>query len=135
MNIITFLDYLEKVRANGSQKWMACCPAHDDRSPSLSIRETDDGSILINCFSGCTADEITDSLGLKLTDLFADKNYTFTANKIPRKKLEKALMHELTVLNIAINSRHERHEIHPDDKDREKLSVKRIEALSKEIYQ
>jgi putative DNA primase/helicase len=33
--------------------WIACCPAHHDREPSLSIREADDGKILVHCHAGC----------------------------------------------------------------------------------
>ena len=33
--------------------WMARCPAHDDRNPSLSIRQVD-GIVLVHCFSGCS---------------------------------------------------------------------------------
>ena len=33
--------------------WMALCPAHDDRYPSLSIRDTDDGKVLVYCHAGC----------------------------------------------------------------------------------
>jgi hypothetical protein len=33
--------------------WMACCPAHDDREPSLSIRDADDGKVLVRCHAGC----------------------------------------------------------------------------------
>ena len=31
------------------EEWSACCPAHDDRNPSLSIREGSDGKVLIHC--------------------------------------------------------------------------------------
>jgi putative DNA primase/helicase len=34
--------------------WMACCPAHDDTTPSLSIDETSAGRVLVNCFAGCS---------------------------------------------------------------------------------
>ena len=34
-------------------KGQACCPAHDDASPSLSIGEGDAGQLLLHCFSGC----------------------------------------------------------------------------------
>ena len=37
--------------------WMACCPAHDDRTPSLSIHEVD-GKTLFHCFAGCSQDEV-----------------------------------------------------------------------------
>ncbi len=34
--------------------WKACCPAHDDRNPSLSIREDKrDGTVLVHCHAGC----------------------------------------------------------------------------------
>jgi DNA primase len=31
----------------------ARCPAHDDRTPSLSIRDADDGKVLVRCHAGC----------------------------------------------------------------------------------
>ena len=33
--------------------WMACCPAHDDRNPSLSLRDSPDGRVLVRCHAGC----------------------------------------------------------------------------------
>ena len=32
---------------------MARCPAHDDREPSLSIRDGGDGRVLVHCHAGC----------------------------------------------------------------------------------
>jgi CHC2-type zinc finger protein len=64
-----FLGRLEQVRRNG-RGWTARCPAHEDRTPSLSVREGDDGRILVHCFAGCTADKITAALGLRLSDLY-----------------------------------------------------------------
>jgi hypothetical protein len=29
------------------------CPAHEDQDPSLSIRDADDGQILVHCHAGC----------------------------------------------------------------------------------
>jgi hypothetical protein len=52
----------------------ACCPAHDDISPSLSIREVDDGRILIHCFSGCEVHSVVAAVGLELSDLFPKTN-------------------------------------------------------------
>lgn len=34
------------------------CPAHDDAAPSLSIRQTQDGNLLIHCFAGCSFVEV-----------------------------------------------------------------------------
>jgi hypothetical protein len=49
--------------------WIACCPAHEDRTPSLSISEGNDGRVLMNCFAGCSFDSICQSLGLSVKDL------------------------------------------------------------------
>lgn len=66
------LARLERVKQVGSGKWKACCPAHDDKSPSLGIKHTDDGKILIHCFSGCPVAEILAAIGLDMNDLYPD---------------------------------------------------------------
>jgi putative DNA primase/helicase len=50
--------------------WVARCPAHDDREPSLSIREGRDGRVLLNCHAGCTFDAVVAALGLTQADTF-----------------------------------------------------------------
>lgn len=57
------LPLLDKVQASGSGKWSARCPAHPDRTPSLSFREADDGRALVFCHAGCTYEEIMVALG------------------------------------------------------------------------
>lgn len=53
--------HLDRARRVRDGQWMACCPAHDDRSPSLQI--TDGHSrLLLHCFSGCTFEEVRDVL-------------------------------------------------------------------------
>jgi hypothetical protein len=42
--------------------WITCCPAHEDRKPSLSIREADDGRILVHCHAGCTQESVIAAL-------------------------------------------------------------------------
>ena len=64
-----FIQLLDGVRQT-SRGWSACCPAHDDSSPSLGIAIGDDGRILIHCFAGCSAQEICDALGIHARDLF-----------------------------------------------------------------
>jgi hypothetical protein len=41
--------------------WVARCPAHKDKTPSLSIRESD-SRILVHCFSGCTQRDVVIAL-------------------------------------------------------------------------
>ena len=73
MELDAFLDRLEQVTGNGDGQYKSCCPAHDDQSPSMSVKATDDGTILVNCFAGCSTDEIVAALGLTKADLFAGK--------------------------------------------------------------
>jgi putative DNA primase/helicase len=53
-------------RALGGRKaggaWMARCPAHDDREPSLSIRDADDGKVLVRCHAGCDQERVIAAL-------------------------------------------------------------------------
>jgi len=53
-----------------TNQWVACCPAHDDKHPSLAIKLADDGKILIKCWSGCGIEDICDSIGMTVSDLF-----------------------------------------------------------------
>jgi hypothetical protein len=69
----TVLARLAGVKSTGKGRWMAKCPAHDDGSPSLSIREMDDGKLLLHDFGGCGSLEVLGALGLSLSDLFADR--------------------------------------------------------------
>jgi hypothetical protein len=48
----------------------ALCPAHADRSPSLSLDIGDDGRALLYCFAGCATRQIMSALGLQMSDLF-----------------------------------------------------------------
>jgi len=73
MNVETVLERLDKVKARGKGAWSACCPAHNDRSPSLSIREVDD-RLLLHCFSGCQIDEVVAAMGLELSDLMGERD-------------------------------------------------------------
>jgi putative DNA primase/helicase len=67
------LELLEGVRErNGG--YVALCPAHDDREPSLGVSEGDDCRVLLKCFAGCTAQEVTEALGLEMSDLFEGRN-------------------------------------------------------------
>lgn len=61
----------KRTRQAGPGRVMAQCPAHDDRNPSLSVRESSDRTLLVYCFAGCTTAEVVAALGLRMGDLFA----------------------------------------------------------------
>ncbi len=68
-------------RQNG-KGWTACCPAHDDRRPSLSVSEGDDGRALVRCHAGCATDAICAAVGLRVVDLMP------TADSLPPKPIK-----------------------------------------------
>jgi len=73
-----FLRGLHKVREAGNSSWLACCPVHDDKRPSLSIKETLNASgepcLLIHCFScHATGVDVAEALGFTAADLFPEK--------------------------------------------------------------
>jgi DNA-binding MarR family transcriptional regulator len=41
------------------------CPAHDDRAPSLTVTEGEDGKALLHCHADCEYDEVMTALGLQ----------------------------------------------------------------------
>jgi hypothetical protein len=69
-NVDNLLSRLDRVKQTKPDSWMACCPAHADRSASLSIRELDDGRILVHCFAGCPVHEVIGAAGLTIDELF-----------------------------------------------------------------
>lgn len=68
------LDRLDRVKSTGPGTWLASCPTanhrHGDRSRGLSVREGDDGRVLVHCHAGCPVHEVVDALGMELADLF-----------------------------------------------------------------
>ena len=70
-----------------AQGWTACCPAHDDRSPSLSIACGDDGRVLLHCHAGCRFTEIASALGMASKELFPEHT---RANSRWRNRRSKA---------------------------------------------
>ncbi|MCH8999529.1 MAG: toprim domain-containing protein [Proteobacteria bacterium] len=61
--------------------WMARCPAHDDRDPSLSIATGKDGKVLLRCHAGCDQAQVIDALwgrGLwEPRDRHADRRHAY----------------------------------------------------------
>jgi putative DNA primase/helicase len=66
------LQRLHKVWREGNG-WKALCPAHIDKNPSLSIRQSD-GKTLLYCHAGCPTEAVLAALGMEARDLFEDGN-------------------------------------------------------------
>jgi hypothetical protein len=61
-----------KARKIGKGRWMGRCPAHRERTGSLSITEMGGGKTRLHCFGGCSQRAVLDALGLKWRDLNPD---------------------------------------------------------------
>lgn len=72
MDVNDLVGRLEKAKRISRDSWLACCPAHRDRTPSLTVRALDDGRILVHCFAGCGAADVMASIGLETADLFPE---------------------------------------------------------------
>ena len=77
------LARLEGVKRVG-RGWVARCPAHADRNPSLSVGVGADGRVLLHCFSGCTLDAIVAALGLEAKDLFPEDHDRWRWTRAPK---------------------------------------------------
>ncbi|MEJ7815967.1 MAG: hypothetical protein WKF53_12410 [Rubrobacter sp.] len=70
------LERLKGVQAQTNGQYKAMCPAHEDRTPSLGIKEGDDGRVLLKCHAGCETEVVVRALGLETKDLFPPKSST-----------------------------------------------------------
>lgn len=125
MNAATLLDRLDRIRQVGPGRWIGCCPSHEDSSPSLSIRETSDGTILLHCFGGCSAADIVAAVGLQLSDLFPNKFSDHIPARRDRKHIHAAsealntIYYEVLIVAVAAENMHRG--IPLDDEDRGRL--------------
>jgi hypothetical protein len=78
------LSRLDQVKRTGRNRWIARCPAHNDHSPSLAVREMDDGHVLIHCFAGCAAHEVVAALEMEMSDLFPPRAIDHRAPQVRR---------------------------------------------------
>ncbi len=124
------LSRLEKVSDDkGGSRYKALCPAHADRSPSLSICEGDDGRVLVHCFSGCRAEEIVSSVNLTMEELFCADTSSMRPPHVPgvsRRELRTAIEFEKTILFLAKADEIKGRCISTIDAQRAQLALQRI---------
>lgn len=119
------MDRLSGVKQAGPDKWQARCPAHDDRSPSLAIKEGSDGTVLLKCWAGCSAKEIVEAIGLKLSDLFP-RTHTYSAPHAPRysaRDVVQTVLFESTIVELGYRSLQCGNELSPEDEARIELAI------------
>lgn len=84
-----FLTRLDGLKAVGQDRWIARCPAHEDHDPSLSIKETASGMVLVHCFAGCGVGDIVTAVGLRVSDLMPDLPGKHRGLPIARRNLDR----------------------------------------------
>lgn len=92
MPIEKLLPRLQKVRQIKPDQWTACCPAHEDKHPSLSIKELPDGTLLLKDWSGCTANDIVAAVGLEMHDLFPNSKAPSRHQRITADDITEAYL-------------------------------------------
>jgi len=73
------LSRLDNKKHSGNGRWRTRCPVHQTESSkgrTLSVKETETGSVLIHCHAGCPADAVLTQLGLRFTDIMPPEKYT-----------------------------------------------------------
>lgn len=139
LNINFILARLDKVRENGPRSWLACCPAHNDRSPSLAIREISNGTILMKCFAGCSAGDVIANIGLELKDLFPQNDRdNYQTSKRPGERwapgdLLSAVAQEALLTLLAVEATRRGDILSRADLDRLATAAERLRSAAKEV--
>lgn len=129
--IDNLLPRLDGVREKGAGRWVARCPGHEDRHPSLSIRELADGRVLIHDFGGCSAVEVMAAVDLTLADLYhAPLAPHLPPERRPWPALDvlRAVAFELRVAFAAAATVLAGEPLTSNDVDRLRLAVERIDG-------
>ncbi len=123
------LTCLDGVKSTGKDCWLAVCPSHDDKTPSLAIREADD-RVLLHCFAGCSAYEIVSAVGLTEADLFPDKpsSHRPISRPFPAADILSCLTLESTFLVLCAEVMLRGEKLQECDRNRLQLSAARCHA-------
>jgi hypothetical protein len=98
-----FLLKLEGVKRSTADAFIARCPAHNDKSPSLALRELPDGRILFHCFAGCSPEAVLSAVGLTFADVMPEKYQGHTSplrRPFPAEAILECVAHEAMIARI-----------------------------------
>ncbi|GAB3471316.1 DUF927 domain-containing protein [Azotobacter salinestris] len=126
------LARLQGVKKHG-ERHVAHCPAHKDKSPSLSLSRGQDGRVLVHCHAGCATRDVLAAVGLELKDLFPDNLSREQRQQYRREQLEKERHFELLVIEAGNGSLSRGAELSDDDVARMALAHERIEQLDRQL--
>lgn len=136
MTAATLIDRLEGVRRTGTARWLARCPAHDDRRPSLAIRELPDGRVLVHDFAGCEVESILDAVGLGFDALFPPRSVEDRRSPerraFPAADVLRAVGFEALIVAVAAENLAHEKPLTKADRERLMTAAERITAAVRE---
>lgn len=130
MTAEALLSKLEKVKRTGAGSWQARCPAHDDKGPSLTIRETDEGKVLVHCFAGCSVHDVVGAVGIDISDLFPPRQHHGKRERRPFATADilRCIAFEALVVAAAGAALLSGHPFSATDRERLMAAVSRIQS-------
>lgn len=134
MSLENLLSRLQKVKRSGNNQWMACCSAHVDKTPSLSIRDAGDGRILINCLAGCDTENVLSAIGMDWSDVMPEvtptKTYAPTKQRVYPSDALKVIQTEARIVILAAYELRKNKPMSTEDLARLELAMERINTAS-----
>ena len=134
------LSHLTRVRRSAPGKWIACCPAHDDKHPSLNIRELDDGRLLLKCFGGCSTQEVVGAVGLSMESLFPPRDAKPAAGTKPERRpfipadVFEIARREIGIAAVISCDMHAQKTVSDDDHNRLLQAVQTLDRIAEVSY-
>lgn len=123
------LSRLDGVKQHGA-RYGALCPAHDDKSPSLSLSRGEDGRALVYCHAGCENRDVLAAVGMEMRDLFPGNLSHEQRQQYRRATLVEARNLERMVIEAAKNKPED---LRDEDIPRLALAQERIDQLDREL--
>ena len=128
------LSRLDKVKITGPNRWIACCPAHADKSPSLAIRELADGRVILHCLTGCVTSDVLAAVGLGFSDLYPERlpnpGYPAERRPWPASDVLRCIAYESLIVESAVSDIHRRGWLSETDENRLYLACARIQQAA-----
>lgn len=130
------LSRLQKVKPRGKGQWLACCPAHEDKSPSMTVAEDADGRVLVHCFAGCGVAEILQAVSLDFSALFpprATAHHVKGRGQFVGRAVLEALAFEATLAAVAAGMVARGEPINEADRARLFVAAERLQGAADHV--
>ena len=138
MSSEALLARLKKVKRVGQNRWKACCPCHDDQHPSLNVRETESGTVLIHCLAcGAGAMDVIGVLRLDPGELFPPREIGHQSpirNPVFRPDVFEFIRQEIRVVNVVACDIHANKVVSERDYQRLAEAASRLARIAEASY-